>query len=340
MNKVKLLMSTKDVVFKTLKEKNGIAVSGEELAKLCNVSRAAIWKSINSLRQEGFNIEGTPKGGYVFSDTTDTFSKALFDSYFNENFPDLKNNSIIFFKTIDSTNSYAKKILFDSEQPTKMDGTIIVADSQTAGRGRMGRRFESPAETGIYISIIYSPKKMSLEPIWISVYTAVAICRTLKKLYNITPQIKWINDIYFNEKKICGILTEGFTNFETGLIESAIIGFGLNIVENPCLKIIKENKVGAIFSQSSENKIKRCELAAELSGTVLKTLNETWEKIIEEYKSYSFLIGKDVSVKDLTGKKENYTATVIDINNQAHLVVKLSDGSTKELFSGEVSLKI
>lgn len=333
-------MSTKEIVFDSLKNNLGNSVSGEELADLCKVSRAAIWKAINSLRQEGFKIDGTPKGGYVLSLDSQTFSKNLFDSYYEKSFPDSEKIDSLFFLEIDSTNNQAKKMLMDESKQNHLHGTILVAESQTKGRGRMDRNFISPSGSGLYISIIYSPKKMELQPVWISVYTAVAICRVLKKIYKIDAKIKWVNDIYLDGKKICGILTEGFANFESGQIESAVIGFGLNIYENADLiNSVKDNPVGAIFKNQNQNHFNRSELAAELCGTVLKIFKEPNEKVIDEYKSLSFLIGHNVEVRDLV-KNINYEAEVVDINSQAHLVVKNCDGKIEELFSGEVSLKI
>ena len=343
-------MNTKELVLEALSQakQNRTAVSGEELAKKCQVSRAAIWKAVDSLRKEGFTIQGTTNGGYILEENNDIVSPALFYSYIKNNYPandthdashkDLHNIKVECFKEIDSTNLYAKKLLAATP---RLDKTVIIAEHQTAGRGRLGRTFYSPAKTGIYLSAIYSPANPITNPAKITAFSAVAVCRAIKKLYGIETKIKWINDIFYNDKKICGILTEGFTNFETSLIESAIIGIGINIEENNEAFPEDVKKIaGAIFSKSTDTHITRCELAAEVSVQLYKILEEPSESVFEEYKQLSFLLGKTLTVYPVIGdEKSSYKAKAIDIDENACLVVELSDGTQKTLFSGEVSLK-
>ena len=191
------------------------------------------------------------------------------------------------------------------------------------------------------MSAIYSPANPITNPAKITAFSAVAVCRAIKKLYGIETKIKWINDIFYNDKKICGILTEGFTNFETSLIESAIIGIGINIEENNEAFPEDVKKIaGAIFSKNTDTHITRCELAAEVSVQLYKILEEPAESVFEEYKKLSFLLGKTLTVYPVIGdEKSSYKAKAIDIDENACLVVELSDGTQKTLFSGEVSLK-
>ncbi|MCR5766445.1 MAG: biotin--[acetyl-CoA-carboxylase] ligase [Treponema sp.] len=343
-------MKTKELVLEALSEakKSQTAISGEELAKKCQVSRAAIWKAVDSLRKEGFIIQGTTNGGYILEENNDVVSPALFYSYIKNNYSeesdlhkDLHKIQVECFKEIDSTNLYAKKLLAASP---RLDKRVIIAEHQTAGRGRMGRTFYSPDKTGIYLSAIYSPASPITNPAKITAFSAVAVCRAIKKLYGIETKIKWINDIFYNDKKICGILTEGFTNFETSLIESAIIGIGINIEENKEAFPEEVKKIaGAIFSGSTDTlntHITRCELAAEVSVQLYKILEEAPEAVFEEYKRLSFLLGKTLTVYPVIGdEKSSYKAKAVDIDENASLIVELSDGSKKSLFSGEVSLK-
>ena len=360
-------MTTKEKVLELLLNKEN-QVSGEDLAQHCGVSRTAVWKAINSLRSEGFNIEGTTNGGYVIKDNKDAFNKELFSSYFSENYPKFKNSTIECFEEIDSTNTYGKKLLAENgnfRQPDgqltefgkKYNNAIIVAESQTAGRGRLGRTFYSPKKTGIYLSIIYGPKGGIKEPAKLTAFSAVAVCRAITKLYGgldsqngleIKPAIKWINDIFINGKKVCGILTEGFTNFETGTIEAAIIGIGVNIHDNPeCfpkdVAKIAGGILGADEGSTANNKKEqggRCQLAALIAGEVLSVLEEDTKSVMEEYKQLSFIIGQDVEIHPVIGdNKQNYNAKVIDIDNEASLVVQLPDGTKRTLSSGEISLK-
>ncbi|MCR4940398.1 MAG: biotin--[acetyl-CoA-carboxylase] ligase [Treponemataceae bacterium] len=402
-------MTTKDKVLEQLVAAGGKAVSGELLAAQCDVSRAAIWKAVSSLRKQGFSIEGSTNGGYVLSGE-DICSPELFAQAFSDQFPEFKDCHTEWHKEIDSTNTYAKRLLSECGNLRTIDGSltpagqkyhqaVIVAESQTAGRGRLGRSFVSPDKTGIYLSIIYAPEGGIREPALITSFAAVAVCRAIKRLYKAEPAIKWINDIFIDNggvrKKVVGILTEGMTNFEMRRIESAIIGIGINIKPSKALqgelkdiagfiedlsrskgsmtadicgnspaqvtaeataekvttkardealgKAGAQGEAGASATKSAKGAaqaVSRCQLAAEVAGQVLKIYDEPKEKVIAEYKKLMFLIGQKLEVHPIIGdEKSVYTATAIDVDDNAELVVELEDGSRKTLSSGEVSLK-
>lgn len=347
-------MSTKEKILDELKTNEGASCSGEKLAQLCGVSRAAIWKAINSLRDEGYSITGTTNGGYILQDKTDVFSEEAFSEFFNKAFPQFTDSKVEIFKTIDSTNSYAKRQLSDAgnlrdlngeltEKGRFFDHRLFLAEEQTAGRGRSGRTFVSPAKTGIYMSIIHAPKGGITNPAILTSCVAVAICRAIKKLYKIEASIKWINDIFYKGKKISGVLTEGITNFETGTIESAVIGLGVNICPNEVFSDELKSIAGSITDGSlSEDTpyISRLELAAQIYGEILNILQEDQKNIIEEYRRLSFIVGMDVEVHSLIDSSMGiYKAKAIGISDNAALIIQLPDGSTKEISSGEVSLK-
>ena len=237
-------MTTKERVLEILTQNQNKSVSGEVLAETCGISRAAIWKAVKSLREQGCKIEGTTNGGYVLYGSADILTPETVSRELIKNYPHLSNSHIETFEIIDSTNTYAKRILSEcgnlrtpygelTPAGKKAHKSIYIAESQTAGRGRLGRTFFSPAKTGIYLTVIYAPEGGIINPARLTAFAAVAVCRVVERLYNVKPSIKWINDIFVNGKKICGILTEGSTNFETGLIESAIVGIGINISDNP-----------------------------------------------------------------------------------------------------------
>ena len=363
-------MTTKEKVLKMLVEAKGQAVSGESLAAECGVSRAAIWKAVNTLRQAGNSIEGTTNGGYVLSDD-DIFTADLFQETFSSRFPELSDCHIECFKEIDSTNTYAKRILAEcgnlrgpdgslTEAGKKYHYSVIIAESQTAGRGRLGRTFVSPEKTGIYISVIYAPQGGITNPARLTACAAVAICRAIKNVFDetsltgIEPQIKWINDIFVGGKKVCGILAEGVANFESGMIESAVVGMGINIKKNKTafegeladVVGTLEDAVTQTSPDASAPSISRTLVAAEIAGQVLKIFEEdtsspeAHKAIIKEYKEASFLLGRELTVYPLIGdEKSSYKATATDIDENSGLIVTLSDGTTKTLNSGEVTLK-
>lgn len=344
-------MATKDKVLKFLYENQGKPVSGELLAQKFGVSRAAIWKSIKTLREQGCEIVGTTNGGYLINGSHDLFSTDIMREFINDTLPELANNHIECFKEIDSTNNYAKKIISEAgplrnevqeltQAGAKLHKAIIVAETQTAGRGRSGRTFVSPAKTGIYLSLIYAPKGGVKQASRITAFTAVAICRIIRKLYDVIPSIKWINDIFLNGKKIGGVLTEGTANFETGLIESAIIGIGINIQDNAEAFDKELSKIaGSILSNGKSSNITRLNFASQIANEVFKVLEEDPAKVIEEYKLYSFIIGREVEVHSIIDSdKGNYLAKVVDIDDDAGLVVQDKKGNRRTLISGEVSL--
>ena len=371
-------MTTKEKVLKILAEAKGQAVSGETVAAECGVSRAAVWKAVKTLRENGSSIEGTTNGGYVLADD-DVFSPEIFSEVFSLRWPELSDCHIECFKEIDSTNTYAKRLLAEcgnlrgadgelTEAGQKYHRAIFVAESQTAGRGRLGRSFLSPEKTGIYISVIYAPKGGITNPARLTACAAVAICRAIKKIFNdnsitnLHPQIKWINDIFAGGKKVCGILAEGVANFESGLIESAVVGMGINVKKNKAafngeladIAGTLEEAVEALNSSDSSGspapaagrKLSRTQIAVEIAGQVLKIFEEDSSSqaahaaIIKEYKEASFLLGRELTVYPLIGdEKSSYKATACDIDDNAGLIVKLKDGSMKTLSSGEVTLK-
>ena len=344
-------MTTKQKVFNILAENKGSYVSGEKLAAACNVSRAAIWKAVKAIRDEGFVIEGTNNNGYTLAgeQTTDSLSQQVLEYTLAQAYPEFAQSHIEYFETIDSTNTYAKTLLAQNNK--NYHQTIIAAASQTAGRGRLGRSFESPEGTGVYLSLIITPKDGITQPALITASTAVAVCRTIKKLYGVEPAIKWINDIYVSNgrklKKAVGILTEGITNFETGQIESAVIGIGVNISPSDKIKKSEAKDIAGFITQAPqidgraqpESLPSRARVISEIAGQVFKIFDEPVKKVIAEYKSLMFLIGKKLTVHPLIGDdKTAYKATAIDLDKNAGLIVKLPDGTKKTLNSGEVTL--
>lgn len=331
-------MTTKENVFKVLNQSKGMVVSGEKLAEICGVSRAAIWKAVKSLRAEGFIIEGTTNGGYVYNGEHDVLSVESIKAFLAAKYPELISTSVECFKTIDSTNTYAKKLLAEGDK-TRLDKTIIVAESQTQGRGRLGRSFYSPEKKGIYLSVIYIPNERNVDPAKITASAAVAACRVIHRLYDVEPKIKWINDIYLNNKKIAGILTEGFVNFETSVIDAVVIGIGINITGGPDQFPEDIAKVAGSILETEKTSVSRCRFAAEIAGEILSILNESPENVMKEYQTASFLVGTKVQVHPIIDdEKSFYEAKVLGIDDNAGLLVELKDGTKKTLSSGEVSL--
>ena len=238
-----------------------------------------------------------------------------------------KNFDIQIFETLSSTNDFAKELI-NSNRFT--NGTTIIANSQTSGRGRFARTFFSPANTGIYFSAILEKSLPVKDVSSITLISAIAVCRAITKLTNLNPQIKWINDIYLNNKKICGILVENICDFNNMKSKAIVSGIGINISTENFPEDIQD-KAGSIMY----NKLSRNKLIAEILNNIFDLSEDVYNKqIIKEYKSLSLVLNKKISY--IKGNK-TYTATAIDINDAGNLVVKDSNNNITVLESEEIT---
>lgn len=245
----------------------------------------------------------------------------------------------IFFEQTDSTNTQAKQLL--SKDKSNLNGTILVANSQTAGRGRLGRSFFSPQDTGIYLSVIFSTTQDSYEndATLITPKTAVAVCNTIEKFSNNKCQIKWVNDIFIQKKKVCGILTEGNLNTSKKIIDYAIIGIGINI--QPSKKELPQELIN-IVGNAELFDLDKNEFVATLISNLFEVLKKENDKsVMNEYKNRSLVLNKIVTVVSPNGQFE---AKIIDITDKGHLIIQRTQNNpqnlTEEVFTGEVSIKI
>ena len=241
----------------------------------------------------------------------------------------LKEAPIIIMKTTDSTNTQAKKLALDKA----VNGTILLAEEQTAGRGRSGKSFFSPLGAGLYMSIILKPDKNISDPQMITVAAAVAVCKAVEKLTEKKPQIKWVNDIYLDGKKICGILTEAVTDFESGGIESIVVGIGVDCAITE--EMLPEELHGIVGSLEAPE-LSRNQLAAEIAAGVFESFGKAGiTETIDEYRKRSIMFGREISF-EREGKR--IQADVTGINDIGNLLVRLKTGENLVLNSGEVSL--
>lgn len=320
----------KSKVLKVLEENKGRTVSGAEIAKTLNLSRTSIWKAINLLRDDGYTINAVTNKGYSLEDNTDIISKEGISLYLNKDF---SNVDIYIYKTTSSTNEVAKKLALSGAK----HGTVVISEEQTQGKGRMGRSFYSPANTGIYMSIILRPTLTAMDSVLITTSSSVAICDAIHKVTGIECQIKWINDIYINNKKIGGILTEASTNFESGTIDYLILGIGINF-NNPKDDFPDNLKeiAGSLYKGNS-NGINRNMLCAEILNNILSIIPQIKDyDFISEYKKRSIILNQKIMY--ISGGIYS-KGKAIDINNDGSLVIKHDDGSIKILNSGEVSIR-
>lgn len=233
--------------------------------------------------------------------------------------------SLFFYGETDSTNARAKE--FASSGEWHGERAVFIAAKQNAGRGRLGRSFHSPG-TGLYLSFLYKPE-CEFNAAKITANAAVITARAIDSLTGAKTELKWVNDVYLGKKKLAGILTEGRIS-DSGF-EYAIIGIGINVKKTDFPDEVK--KIATDIETETKKRISIAKLAAEILHGLTLNINDT---LIDEYRSRSFLIGKELTV---IKQSTSYTATAIAIDDSAKLVVKLPNGETEALDSGEVSVR-
>jgi len=316
-------MTLRDNIIYQLEKKRGSFISGQEIAKSAGVSRNAVSKAIHSLKNEGFLIESVNNSGHRLLENSDILSEFGIRAFLNDSV-DLE---IKTFKTIDSTNNEAKRAI--AEGMTK-DG-IFVADQQSSGRGRRGRSFYSPEKSGLYFTAVLHPDVSLSDSVGITALTAVVVADVISEITKKHPQIKWVNDIFIDNKKVCGILTEAVSDFEANRVEAVIVGIGINLTTDLFPEEISEI-AGSVGS------INRCYLTAEIFKR-LKTGCESLadRKFMDDYRKYSLVIGKEV---EFSRNGRDYIATARDISNDGSLLVITKDGEEIALNGGEISVKL
>lgn len=245
--------------------------------------------------------------------------------------------SIEVIRCVDSTNSYLKRHSADHPKGSH----LLIALSQTSGRGRMGRSFKSPM-SGIYMSFMLHPDIPASEAVYLTTMAAVAVSESIEEVCEIKTGIKWVNDIYSDQKKVCGILTESSVNNEDFSLNYAIVGIGIN-VEEPDGGFDKEisSIAGALYKSKAAPTDTYNMLIASVIERFFRYYSCSDKKIfLSEYKRRSCIIGRKIYIMENIFEPDNLiSATVLDIDDECHLIVRLNDGTIKELSSGDISIR-
>lgn len=323
-------MTVKEQLLEWFLQHKGIEISGETLAGKLNVSRNAVWKAIVSLKEEGYQITSVNHKGYCFEPDNDYLSANIIYKYLNPNLP----INIQIEKCVSSTNDLVK----DAALKGAEEGFLLLAEKQTAGKGRLGRTFCSPSGTGIYMSMLLRPKLSVEDSLYITTAAAVAVYEAIKLVTGIETSIKWVNDIFLNDKKICGILTEGAFDMESKGLSYAVLGIGINVGTSSDLFDEEVKKVAdSLFHEEYDSDIRNQLVAAVWNRFFYYYENLMDKEFLNTYKEKSILIGKEVTYQK---EQKNITATVLDIDECVRLVVQSNDGKIEKLMSGEVSVRL
>lgn len=321
----------KNKILDKLKENSTEFISGENLSKELGVTRAAIWKHINGLKEEGYEIESVSKKGYRIISSPDKLNENEINEILETNYIGKK---IIHYDTIDSTNKVAKNLAYNGAET----GTVIISEEQTLGRGRLGRNWSSPKGKTISMSIILKPNIPTVIAPKATILGAAAVYCGLEDM-GIHTQIKWPNDIILNGKKVCGILTE--MSGEMDKLNYIVMGIGIN-VNSEEEDFDDEIKIKATSLKIEEGReVNRKQVVAK----TLYYLEKYYEKFkvngdiqdaVEICKKHSIIMNKEVRIISCGIEK---LGKVIDMDNDGELLVEYDNGEKEKVISGEVSIR-
>ncbi len=324
-------------------EGRGEYLSGEEAAQTLHVSRNAIWKAIEELRNDGCPLDAASRKGYRLIAAVPYLSAVVINANLGRFHP------ITVLTETDSTNRQLMRMAEEGAQ----EGTIVIAESQTEGRGRLGRQFVSPSGTGIYMSFLLRPKSSAAQAVRITTAAAVAVADAIEACTGEKTEIKWVNDIFIHGKKVCGILTEGAVDMESGGMRYAILGIGINVCPPMCGFPPELAEIAGCVTQRYAPEL-RNRLAALVIGNFFREYNR-WnyhdparsERIQDDpcylnYRRRMFLFGKRVRIlpagdRNAPGK----SGVCVDLDRDYQLIVEVEEDGKKvrhALSSGEVSV--
>lgn len=319
----------KSEILRLLKE-SATYISGQQLCDQFKVSRTAVWKVIEQLKKEGYQIEAVRNKGYRLIESPDVLSKAEIESLISSRWA---GREVFYYDEADSTNIRAKS----AGETGGSHGALFVADEQTAGKGRRGRAWESPSGSSIYMTILLRPKISPVKAPMLTLVMALSVADGIRQVTGLDTLIKWPNDIVLNQKKVCGILTEMST--EIDYINYVVIGVGINVNQESFPDIIRDTATS--LKAETGRSFRRSEIIAAVMErfekyyeTFLKT--EDLSGIQETYNN--ILANRDKDVRVLEPGNE-YDAHAIGINEKGELIIKTPDGTKKNIFAGEVSVR-
>ena len=321
-----------DEVLALLKSSGAGFLSGEEMSRTLQVSRAAVWKTMEALRREGYQIASAPRRGYRLEGSPDRLSAG---ELAGELAGRTVGGALVCLDCVDSTNSEVKRRALEGAP----DGLAVIAGRQTGGRGRRGRCFVSPADKGLYLSVLLRPRCTLEQVTTLTAWTAVAVCDAIQGVCGVRPGIKWTNDLILDGRKVCGILTELGLEGETGALEYVVVGVGVNLTQTEEDFGPEVAPVAISLAQALGKAPRRAELAAAL----LIALDELYTSFplraadyLARYQADCVTTGKQVRLIRPGGEQEAFAEAVDD---QFALVVRLPDGRRETVSSGEVSVR-
>ncbi|MFY0543096.1 biotin--[acetyl-CoA-carboxylase] ligase [Brevibacillus sp. H7] len=324
-------MNIKQEILKAFQANPGRFISGEELSHTCQCSRTAVWKHIEELRQEGYVFEAVRKSGYRLVAAPDRIAE-------EEILAGLDTRRI--GQTIYAHDTVVSTQLLAHEAASKgaPEGTIVLAEQQIGGKGRLGRAWHSPKGTGIWMSLIIRPAIPLPKTPQMTLLTAVTVAKTIRKTADVPVLIKWPNDIFIEDKKVCGILTE--LNAESDRVNYLVIGIGINVnsVESDFPEDLQD--VATSLRIASGEPIRR----AAFIQTFCRVFEEEYDHYLQhgferakrEWETYSYSIGRQVTVRTLHTTLEG---RAVGLDEEGVLIVEDADGNRHKVYSADVEYR-
>lgn len=317
----------KEALLTQLTDQKDAPLSGAELARRLGVSRNAVWKAAQQLKSEGVPV-CSGKNGYYLQAKSDIFTGAELAHWLRGPFP----WQPVFLPSVPSTNTYAKTLAAGGAP----EGTVVLAAAQTAGRGRRGRPFYSPEEKGLYFSLILRPQCHVEDIPLLTALSAVSVLDGLEALTGKRPWVKWPNDILAGGKKLCGILTECALEGESGLVEYAVVGMGLNLAQGPEDFPHPLSESATSLRQTTGAIYHRCQVAAAIldAFAALYPAQLGSPALLARYREDLTLLTGPLTV---TAGKEAFSATAQGVDDKGRIILLKEDGSTLHLTAGEIA---
>jgi len=317
-------------ILNLLKAQPGQFVSGGEISKELNISRQAVSKHISKLKAKGYDIESVSRKGHrLINPREDKFN---YEELKSDNMAHTMGKSLVFLETVGSTNEYLKTIAMEAD-----DMTVVIADEQQAGKGRLGRAWASEKSTGIWMSVLLKPDIEPASAPKITLIAAAAMIQAIESVCHVEVGVKWPNDLVIGNKKICGILTE--MSAELGGINYVIAGIGVNVNQTRFPEDLTDKATSIRLEKDMVYSRKKIVLHflkyfENLYNDFI--LRKTLEKTITICKNHSVLLNKDVWLETKASKRQ---VKVIDFNDDGHMIIENEKKEIEEIFYGEVSVR-
>ena len=320
-------MGTKEKIIALLEENRDRYFSGDAIAQLLGVSRAAVWKAVKNLEVQGYPIDAVSNRGYRLASDCDILSAQGISSHLTSQL--WKIHTV---DALESTNCQVRTLASKGEA----EGYVLAANTQTDGRGRMGRQFFSPKDTGIYFSLLLRPRDLAPDQaMQLTTMAAAAICQAIAQLTGTAPQIKWVNDLLLNGRKVCGILTEASFNLESGSADYAIVGLGINLYPPRSGFPQDISETAGYLCDARQPDLKNRLIARFLDLFSEYYVRKDFSGAARVYRDASLLVGKQVLVLQNDTRRQ---AEVLDITPRCQLLVRYENGDIRPLSYGEVQI--